>query len=148
MPTCANFAVKKTAAANKPNVDLEVVTSAQRDLYMDDFIKSLANTNMAIRMAKDMNILMKSGGFKLTKWISNQAEVLLALQEAGLELAADMKETHVLGIKWSIQDDKLIVGRGTAKEFKEQVTQRQALAAVSSVFDPLGVIAPFTIRAR
>ena len=43
---------------------------------MDDCLKSVESVNEAIRMVKELKNLCKVGGFNLTKWCSNQKEVL------------------------------------------------------------------------
>ena len=52
----------------------------------------------------------------------------------------------ILGLKWNVEDETLEVTRGPQKVLPEIVTQRAVLSNVSSVFDPLGVFAPFTMR--
>ena len=54
-----------------------------------------------------------------------------------------------LGLRWNTDQDTLIVSRGTTTDLIGMtITQRLVLSTVSSVFDPIGLIAPFTIRAR
>ena len=56
--------------------------------------------------------------------------------------------SHVLGLKWDHVTDTLVVSRGVNRELKDSVTQRSVLSFVSSVFDPIGFVAPYTVRAR
>ena len=54
----------------------------------------------------------------------------------------------MLGLQWTIIDDSLQVCRGTSKEVETPITQRTILSLVSSVFDPLGLFAPFSVHMR
>ena len=54
----------------------------------------------------------------------------------------------MLGLQWMIIDDSLQVCRGTSKEVETPITQRKILSVVSSVFDPLGLFAPFSVHMR
>ena len=54
----------------------------------------------------------------------------------------------MLGLQWTIIDDSLQVCRGTSKEVETPITQRKILSLVSSVFDPLGLFAPFSVHMR
>ena len=63
-------------------------------------------------------------------------------------LSSEGQESHVLGLKWDHVLDTLVVGRGVNRELKDTVTQRTVLSFVSSVFDPIGLVAPYTVRAR
>ena len=42
----------------------------------------------------------------------------------------------------------MVVSRGVNRELKNSITQRTVLSFVSSVFDPIGLVAPYTVRAR
>ena len=54
--------------------------------------------------------------------------------------------TIVLGLQWTVTYDNLQVYRGTNKEFQTLITQRKILSLVSSVFDPIGLFAPFSVH--
>ena len=54
----------------------------------------------------------------------------------------------MLGLQWTVTDDSLQVCRGTNKEIETSVTQRKILSLVSSVFDPIGLFAPFSVHMR
>ena len=53
-----------------------------------------------------------------------------------------------LVLEWKIDQDCLQVCRGPNKECPSEMTQRVVLSFVSSVFDPMGIFAPFTTRLR
>ena len=44
--------------------------------------------------------------------------------------------------------DTLVVSRGVDRPLDKAITQRTVLSFVSSVFDPVGLVAPYTVRAR
>ena len=50
------------------------------------------------------------------------------------------------GLQWTVTDDTLQVCRGTSKEVETTFTKRKILSLVSSVFDPLGLFAPFSVH--
>ena len=53
-----------------------------------------------------------------------------------------------MGFSGPITDDSLQVCRGTSKEVETPITQRKILSLVSSVFDPLGLFAPFSVQMK
>ena len=56
--------------------------------------------------------------------------------------------SHALGLKWDNSSDTLIMSRGTSRNPQTPLTQRSVLSLVASVFDSLGLVAPFTVKAR
>lgn len=54
------------------------------NFYMDDLLKSVPTTDEAIRLAHQLIDLLKKGGFRLTKWLSNSREVIQALPKSEL----------------------------------------------------------------
>ena len=49
---------------------------------------------------------------------------------------------------WDHNNDTLVVSRGTNSTIKKSLTQRLVLSLVSKVYDPIGLVAPFTVGAR
>ena len=60
-----------------------------------------------------------------------------------------MKESsHVLGLNWDHNNNTLVVSRGTSSTLNKSLTQRLLLSLVSKVFDPISLVAPFTVDAQ
>ena len=55
---------------------------------------------------------------------------------------------HALRLKWDHTNDTLVVSSGTSCAITKSVTQCLVLSLVSKVFDIIGLVAPFTVRAR
>ena len=135
-PTCANFALQRCARDNAEG-HLFAAHVAQHNFYMDDLLISLNDKEEAVQLKSDLTKLLAKGGFKLTKWATNFDEAV-----------EREKALTILGLEWNNVDDTLRVCRGTHFEPVAQWTQRKVLSVVSSVFDPLGFLAPFVIRGR
>ena len=56
--------------------------------------------------------------------------------------------SSLLGLQWKVEADELEVCCGADKEAPVKITQRAVLSFVVSVFDPLGLFAPYTMRMR
>ena len=81
-PSCANYALRKTADDNKEDFRPEVVETVDRNFYVDDCLKSVSNEDKAVNLAKQLRELLARGGFRLTKWLSNSRKVLESLPES------------------------------------------------------------------
>ena len=149
-PTCANYALRRTADENCKEFPRSA-GSVWNNLYMDDYLESFATSEDATERCQDLVTLMKRGGFKLTKFVSNfnLPPSLPPLQDQSpgtpevCELSSD-----VLGLKWDQGSDTLVISRGVNRLVTEPVTQRLVLSRVASIFDPIGLVAPYTIKAQ
>ena len=123
---------------------------------MDDFIKSVETPEDAIQVFNQLQPLLSQHGFELKKWISNNYAVAEAIREdlksinntKQVEVEPNTEGSSVLGLQWTVPDDSVQVGRGTNKEVEALITQRKILSLVSSVFDPIGLFAPFSVHMR
>lgn len=74
-PSCANFAIRRTAEDNCQKYDKEVTDTVLYIFYVDDCLKSVSTEQQAIALRRDLRDLCSQGGFKLTKWVSNSRAV-------------------------------------------------------------------------
>ena len=148
---CSAFALRKTATDNKGSFDEKVVETVVRDFYVDDWLKSVPEVNVAIELINQVREMLKGGGFHLTKFISNSNDVLdktpselRARQPSELQLDQSNVE-RTLGVAWNLSEDAF-----TFKFSKREapLTKRGILQILSSVFDPLGFLTPFTLTAK
>lgn len=142
-PTCANFALQQCGRDNAIKWP-EAAEVVRRNFYMDDLLKSMQNISEMTQMCLELKKLLAKGGFNITKFVSNVKE---AIPES-LKLEESTQNTTVLGMKWDVQLDELELCRGFNSPTRDTWTQRQVLSVVSSIFDPIGILAPFVIRAR
>ena len=121
---------------------------------MDDHFVSTDTIQEAISIFHDLRLVLSRGGFNLTKWISKSPEILNEIPPSHRALSPD--EIHhapipqkVLGVDWKLCTDDLEFSPiKLVSHFQAEPTQRSLLRATSSVFDPLGIAAPVTIRFR
>ena len=152
-PTCANYPLLQAGVDNQ--VDHPIAAEAiKRNFYMDDYAKSVA-TLEAIHVYKDVRTNLKLCGFNLLKWICNHDLLTKNIPEGDRSEAknktfeAEPHASSLLGMQWNV-DDTLEICRGVDKEVARscKIMQRAVLSFVASVFDPLGLFAPFTMRMR
>ena len=90
----------------------------------------------------------------LTKFVSNAPnlddQINGSPQSTEPKVIASSKEesSHELELKWDHNKDTLVVSRGTSSTVTKSLTQRLVLSLMSKVFDPIGLVAPFTVGAR
>ena len=150
-PSCANFALKKTAEENKTDFDVQTVETVMLNFYVDDCLKSVPTDQEAFNLADQLHKLLARGGFNLTKWLSNSKKVLESLPES--ERAAQVKSLdfdklpieRALGVQWDVSSDHF----GFTIVIKDRpATRRGLLSIISSIYDLLGFVAPFILNAK
>ena len=152
-PSCANFAIRRNAEDHKHEFPSDVINTVMKNFYVDDCLKSLLSSDIAIKHVDSLRKLMMKGGFCLTKWISNDRDVLesISIHDRAknvkeLDLNEDSLPTErALGVSWSVENDKF----GFKINVKKRpCTRRGILSVVSSIYDPLGMAVPFVLPAK
>ena len=138
-PTCANYAPQRTAMDNEEEFPI-ASRIVKRNFYMDDFLYSAEKIQDAKSLKQNLISLLQKGGFKLSKGQSNVKEMC--------EKDSDVESVTALGLEWKLISDDLKICRGFAGKEHTIITHRVVLSVASSIFAPLGLASPFTIRNR
>ncbi|XP_022835506.1 uncharacterized protein LOC111362962 [Spodoptera litura] len=156
-PASAIF-VKNLNAEQHRSTHPEAAEAIVHKHYVDDYLDSFRNIEDAVRIAKDVREVHRRGGFELKQWRSNSSSLLRQLGEnvehEDTEIYSDVDSTErVLGVIWRMHSDTLAFNLNFAKIPQGLIeghnpTKREALKIVMSLFDPLGLASPVTIRAK
>ena len=143
-PSMAIFVLNQCAKDNAENFP-KAFTAITKQFYMDDYVHSLSTITEAKDTVMQVKECLQRGGFKLTKFLSNCPEVLEQIPSEDLDGSKDI--TRVLGQKWNFVEDKFFIK--PLEEFPKNATmytQRKLFSLVASIFDPIGIASPVTIR--
>ena len=110
-PTCSNYALLRTAEDNEMEFPIAAL-AVKRNVYMDDFFKSVNSTDEAMKMQKQLSEMLNLGGFHLTKWISNEKEVIAQIAEPERAPSVKVVDENIimpveraLGVIWETNSD-------------------------------------------
>jgi hypothetical protein len=146
----------------------KMVSLLRKSFYIYDFAGGAFDDNEAGEVYEKSQTLMSSGGFTLRKWHTNSKH----LQE---KIATDRAENQhegndkannipwsdqecktrndpvkVLGIPWNVDEDTLF--HDCVKWSKDATTlpatKRPVLQFSAKIFDPIGLLTPFTIKMK
>ena len=112
---------------------------------MDDYIQSHATEKDACKAVLERKHCLETGGFRLTKFVSDSSIVLNQIPPKDKDNKTDI--ARVLGVKWNLEKDCFLMKPLT--DFPKDAlayTQRKIFSLVSSIFDPIGIMPPSTIR--
>ena len=152
-PSCANFALHKTAELFAPEYDGDVVDIVKDNFYVDDCLASFPSDDKAIDSVHGVCDLLSKGGFRLTKWVSNSRNVVQSIPEEerskavkGLDLSrSTLPLERALGTLWCTETDTFRIQINTNER---PLTRRGMLSVISSVYDPFGVVSPYVMKAK
>jgi len=152
-PGCANFALKYTADQFEKDVNKEAAKFVRNDFYVDDGLKSVNDSQSALKLINSSRRLCAMGGFNLHKFTASNKTIIEAippLQRAknvqNIDLAReDLPVERPLGVEWCVETDTF---RFRVTLQNKPATRRGILSTVSSIFDPLGLLSPFILTGK
>jgi len=133
-----------------------------KSTYVDDVIDSFCDRDFANLVVQNAERILDKGGFRIKCWLfSGEAE-------ADSQLKSDGEVTRVLGVDWNSEKDQIVFqatlnfspkkkGERTGLNLKKEdiphaipgvLTRRVVLEQVMMIFDPLGLLSPFTFIAK
>ena len=149
---CSNYALRRTAVDNEGKYRKDAAETLVRNFHVDDLLKSMEDVDRAKQLVDNVIKMCKAGGFNLTKFVSNNKELLLSIPESkrrqgvkDQDLSGDLPTDKALGICWDIANDTF---KFKIKVDGRKLTKRTMLSMVSSIYDPLGFASPFVLEGR
>ena len=133
------------------NVDAETVRAVLKNFYVDDLCKSCASVEQAINFIKQICDLLSSGGFHLTKFLSNNKQILSSVSEKDrASSVVDLQDRQLptqkaLGVYWNADTDNLEVKVNIREK---PCTRRGLMSMIAQTYDPLDLLQPFMLPAK
>ena len=113
--------------------------------YVDDMLCGANTVQHLLKIKHEVTEILRKGGFELDKWHSNHPEFI---HDTTKHINIDEgSTTSALGIKWIQNLDELVFSF-ELKPNNSKTSKRVILSIASSLFDPMGLIAPIIIRAK
>lgn len=148
-PTSSAFVLHRTADDNPSYCD--VAHRVKSNFYVDNFLDSFDSTAEAIATSRRLKELLALGGFNLGQLASSSKEVMKSFDRKdwarptiNIDLD-DLPLERALGVLWRADTDEFCF---ELKSLAQVKTKRLLLAAIASIFDPLGLLACVTITPR
>lgn len=151
----AQSALQKTAEEALQNYPAAANLILQNS-YMDDMPGSVDNENEALQVMNDIETILSRKGFRIKEWVWAGAKGNLNESTADqktvqiiTETDCDVETEKVLGLLWDIDNDALLFKLNlNPTNCKKKVTKREILSIVNSIYDPMGLLCPITVRAK
>ena len=161
---CAATTALKQTAEKYGEDEPEAKKAIIDDSYVDDIITGAENTVAAEEKIKAIKKIAEPGGFIFKKFtVTGQAD-----DNEGTTELFQTEDTRVLGVAWEPVGDMLVYkakinpyekkrGKKIGPDLRpsdicglsgEDLTRRRLLRVVNSLFDPLGLLAPFSVKLK
>jgi hypothetical protein len=118
------------------------------DFYVDDLLTGVDDFSEACSLRDKVTAALASACMPLRKWKSNEASLVSdKLAQSPIDLNIGSTELNkTLGLNWHTMSDTLCFPISLPTKFG--TTKRDMLSTTSSVFDPLGLLAPCVIKMK
>ena len=139
----------------------KLVHSLNQSLYVDDLVTGADTVESGLSIYHAVKGLKAEGSFNLRKWHSNSPKLMEKISqfEQGNERDSPTAQTlptgtepesKILGVAWNTHSDELSFCLCELVQYATSfpVTKRSVLRITASIFDPLGILAPFVIKLK
>ena len=136
----------------------DVYEVCTEDRWMDDVATGADSADAALDLLQRISEVMRPASFNFRKWMSSNADVISHVADqdradvTGVLNSDPLDKSNtkkVLGVQWNLYDDTFRFGGFGAEIFpKDTVTKRDMASQIAKLFDPLGLISPFTIAGK
>ena len=153
------------------DVDPQLIELLKKSLYVDDFVSGAENEQKASEVSSNAKLIMQRGAFNLRKWNTNSSNLKKTFSEecsqkstglkpvteedksyaktvTGTTIKTNSNTVKVLGSIWNTASDTLEFNFfDLVNEAKSLPPTKRSLLKISAkIFDPLGLLSPFTIK--
>ncbi|XP_065082517.1 uncharacterized protein LOC135704905 [Ochlerotatus camptorhynchus] len=138
----------------------EAAAAIINNTYVDDFLDSRDTIDEAVKIVEEVRMIYGKAGFEIRNWQSNSEEILRRVgvdaNDAAKRFSVEKLTIaeRVLGMMWNPVDDMFVF----TAQFRDDLlsllsgeivpTKRQVLRVVMSHFDPLGIVATYTVHGK
>ncbi|GBM11079.1 hypothetical protein AVEN_206495-1 [Araneus ventricosus] len=131
----------------------------ENSLYVDDLITGREDIESAFKTSLEAFNIFKDASMNLRKWKTNSVELRDRWRKEGLEIDdsnysvndnSTLTPCKVLGLSWDSDLDIFYFDAQNLEKFLSRRinTKRYILQVAGRIFDPLGILGPFTIKIK
>ncbi|XP_065941558.1 uncharacterized protein [Magallana gigas] len=150
-PFQAQFVAQTHAETNRETYPMAAET-VLKSTYMDDSMDSVSTEEDGVKLYRQLSALWEKAGMYARKWLSNSVGVLQHIPPEDVVPEVDLHDNSLpsvktLGVLWKAKDD-IFTFKASPPEDDFTYTKRNFLRKIAMLFDPLGFLGPYTIRAK
>ncbi|XP_064088332.1 uncharacterized protein LOC135202802 [Macrobrachium nipponense] len=149
--TCSPFLLNQTIQYHLQNHSDPIASSVKKSFYVENFMKTYEKCEDLELESNKVNQIMLEANMPLGEWASN----LSSFNDKHSPDTVNLNAVKLLGLLWDTCNDSLSV------EMPSQIvtylnnlgnvctlTKRKVVSLLSTIFDPLGILTPVTIKGK
>ena len=144
-PGVATYGLRKIAISHCSKYSIEARNFVLKNFYVDDGVASVQSDEEAYQLLVNTKGLLSEGGLKLHKIMSNSKGLMKTISVDDRATVESVHKCKTLGVVWDTLSDELYIPLHVEVSI---CTRRGILSAVSSIYDPMGIIAPLILKAK
>jgi len=116
------------------------------DIYMDNVVTGTDSVEEAKELYSEVKVVFSDAQMNLREWSTNSVELRECIEKP--DQGNEKEKTSVLGHIWNMNTDKISLKKPTKLDSDEVVTKRTVLTNIASIFDPMGLFGPVTVKGK
>lgn len=118
-------------------------------MYMDDSLAGCDTVEEAMVLCREIDVLLRNGGFELGKWASNCSAIqnLMHGDTSQTIEIGESDESKILRLRWIKDSDELTISVQNMQA-SSSPTKRQILSDIARLYDPNGLIGPVIVKGK
>ena len=148
-PAMAQIALQRTAEEGESS-NPEAARTIKDNTYMDDILDSVNTKEEAKKLTNGVDRILETGGFNVKGWQSNKDLEEHDTEMNEIKVPQTQTDAKVLGVAWDRAKDvlKYKFEIEAVKSCITDFTKRKILSQIARIYDPIGFVAPFLVRAK
>ena len=119
-----------------------IADKIRRNIYVDNVITGTESTEQAEQFYRESKEIFGHASMNLRNWTSNDTSVQISVCDRSIG-----EKVKVLGLSWIVKEDKLSLNQ-ISLEPTSDMSKRQVLKQIASVYDPLGLFCPVMLQGK
>ena len=146
-PFRAQFVSQQNAEIHKEEFPLAAET-VEKSTYMDNSLDSVKTDETAIKLYRQLIELWGKACMQPRKWLSNSPAMLKVIPKEYRASEVDLDRHCLCDVMLWLASFDHFSFRVSDLSITTQITKRTMLSKVATIFDPLGFLSPFIVRAK
>ena len=139
------FLLAATLDHHLKNYENSAAETVRKNIYVDNVVTGKDTVKEAVDFYIEAKKIFRKASMNLRDWLSNNNSVM---KEIPSDDRANRGPMKILGLTWDIESDMIGLNKKKQSQVTANLTKRETLKQISSVYDPLGLFSSVTLQGK